>query len=489
LEVVDEGGVSERVEIELTTRGDTGRRRRGRSAAPPQPVLGDQLAVQGEPGDIPPEAFRRALESEQAADGGVPPAERRRLVVTGLAAGAVALFIGWSLGRAGGDGTAATDDGGSLTSEAPATTIDGETLGEPMPTVDPALFPSPSLAPPSTGTVRRSTTTTATTQPISWILGQGRVDPRAAELAIRIVGFQQRGSIVELDTASGELASFDERVNLISAPLLWAGPDWILSAREDGEWAFFRGRDQPVTWAGVWGIFQQSGGDRLWALEPASGLSSTTRVVETTPDGQWTGREFELDQRFWPAGADPNGGLVVFGAPGGTYSVGPDGTSRITTGSLISLSDRIVVAVDCGETMQCGLVVIDRATGDSRSLTVRRSEPTTAPERPQYLESPASYGHPTLLTGISPDGRYSPLSVSDIDQDYGLVDLETGEFIQLGDYPESGVWWSPDSRSVMYLVNGHLTVFDLESRGTYEVSIDVYPLSAFAVRPAAQPAD
>jgi hypothetical protein len=35
----------------------------------------------------------------------------------------------------------------------------------------------------------------------------------------------------------------------------------------------------------------------------------------------------------------------------------------------------------------------------------------------------------------------------------------------------------------MYLVNGHLTVYDFDTGTTYEVSTDVFPLQDFVVRP------
>ena len=50
--------------------------------------------------------------------------------------------------------------------------------------------------------------------------------------------------------------------------------------------------------------------------------------------------------------------------------------------------------------------------------------------------------------------------------------------------PQSGLWWAPDSRAVMYVFNEHLRVEDLDTR----IAFDVVPglqVSAFAVRPAA----
>jgi hypothetical protein len=75
--------------------------------------------------------------------------------------------------------------------------------------------------------------------------------------------------------------------------------------------------------------------------------------------------------------------------------------------------------------------------------------------------------------------------VTDVDIDYGVIDLTTGEFVQFGDVPESSLWWSADSRRAMYLVRGHLTVYDFDTRTTYEVSTDLFPLQDFVVRPQA----
>jgi hypothetical protein len=126
-------------------------------------------------------------------------------------------------------------------------------------------------------------------------------------------------------------------------------------------------------------------------------------------------------------------------------------------------------------------VVVDRATGEATQLTPTALEPTTDGPMP-YFDNPANYGQPSLMSAVSPDNRYAPVIVNGRDQDYGVIDLTTGEFIQFGDYPESTLWWSADSTSAMYLVNGHLTVYDLASRSTYEVSQDVFPLQSFAVR-------
>ena len=130
--------------------------------------------------------------------------------------------------------------------------------------------------------------------------------------------------------------------------------------------------------------------------------------------------------------------------PAGTYHVGPDGAYRLTSGQVIALGSQKLLATDCGENLTCGLVVVDRATGEATPLTPTLLEPTTEVTSP-FFDNPANYGFPTLMSSVSPDNRYAPIIMNGPDQDYGVIDLTTGEFIQFGDYPESALWWSPDS--------------------------------------------
>jgi hypothetical protein len=135
----------------------------------------------------------------------------------------------------------------------------------------------------------------------------------------------------------------------------------------------------------------------------------------------------------------------------------------------------------------CGLIVIDRATGTSTPLTTPLTPTAAAPDAttPKFevFDNPANYGFPAMISAMSPDGRYSPIMVVDTDQDYGVIDLTSGEFIRFGNQPESSLWWSPDSRTAMYLDNGHLIAYDFDTRSTYEVSTDLFPLQDFVVRP------
>jgi hypothetical protein len=413
--------------------------------------------------------------------------------VTAAAAGAIALFVGWSLGRAGSGGSGADElETGSTTA---TMTVAPDEVGATIAPPDPALLSTTTAFTPTTtaftpfvGTVQRPAPTTSPAP--GWSLGDARVAVPAAQLGVRIVGLHPDGRIVELDTATGELASIDADVRVNYQGGLYAGADWILVGQpENANAALIRGRGDPelVTLAQPWLLHWQPGTDRFWRLDETVRFGDPLRIVEITYDGTPTGVEFDADGRYWIPGADPLGGLLVLGAPGGSYRIAPDGTSRITTGDVIALNAETVLATDCGEAMErCGLIVIDRASGSSTPLepTVPDSVPNAQPI--EYFDNPAGYGYPSLLSAISPDGRYSPIMVSDADQDYGVIDLTTGEFVQFGDVPESSLWWSADGRTAMYLVNGHLTGYDFDTRTTYEVSIDLFPLQEFVVRPQAQ---
>ena len=483
---MEEGSGAERVEIELTSRDGRRHGRRGRRRN--TDVL-DPLSVPtgGQNVDVAPDArVDGAFAPPLTPSDGPLSSERNRLLVTAVVAGAIALIVGWSLGRAGDGGGAPADEleTGSTTL---TTTVPPDEVGATIAPVDPSLLPTTTGFTPIVGTARPVPTTTT---PDGWVTGVARVALPAAELGVRIVGVRADGTVVELDTATGELASVRVGVRVNYEGGLYAGEDWILVSQPDSAGlTLFRGHAEPelVTLAQPWMLHWQTGTDRFWRLDETMRFGDPLHIVEITYDGTPTGVEFDADGRFWIPGADPLGGLLVLGAPGGSYHIAPDGTSRITTGDVIALNARTVLASDCGEAMaHCGLIVIDRATGTTTPLEPTVLEATTGSTPIEHFDSPAGYGYPSLLSAISPDGRYSPIMMASVDQDYGVIDLTTGEFVQFGDVPESSLWWSPDSRSAMYLVNGHLTVFDFDTRTTYEVSTDLFPLREFVVRPQAQ---
>jgi hypothetical protein len=484
--LVEEGSPPGRVEIELTAR--EGRRGRRRS-----PDLLDPLASEG-PLTAPAHDGHTLIDPVDSAyaapleePGGRFTDERRRLLVTALVSGVIALFVGWSLGRAG-DGDGSTSGGTPTDSASVTTTVAPELVGAPVPSVDPELLPTTSAFTPIVRTGRRPPSTSAPF--VGWTTTTADVSDAATTLGVRIVGLEPDGTVVELDTTTGEMSRSQTSIRTNNPGALFAGADWIVVSQPDSARAeLLRGHGDPeiVTLAPAWLLYWQRGTDRFWRLEEVSRFGDPLHIAEINYDGTPTGVEFESDGRYWMAGADPLGGLLLLGAPGGSYRIAPEGTSRITTGDVIAISADKALATDCGEAMDdCGLIVIDRTTGAVAPLAPAAPAHDTTSPPIEVFDNPANYGFPSVMSTISPDGRYAPIMVLDTGQDYGVIDLTTGDFIRLGDQPVSSLWWSPDSRSVMYLSNGHLLLYDFDTGASDEVSTDFSRLHDFAVRPPIQ---
>jgi hypothetical protein len=389
--------------------------------------------------------------------------QRRRLAVTAAAVSVVAFGIGWMLGRGGSSGDAG--DVGPTVTTIPADASEPFGLDDATPpSVDPRLFaPSTTVAP-------------------GWTTASAGVDRRAAELGIRIIAVRP-GLVRELDTATGELDELDVDARYRSPPLVDAGDDWILVRRTDISYAqLFRGRQQPVPirLGRATNAFAEPGTDRLWRVLTASERDAPTRVVEIDHEGNESGVAFEFDGPGQVAGADPAGGVIVV-APGGSYHAGTDGSRRLTTGDIIAINADEALITECSDDLTtCGLVVLDRATGATTPL-----EPVLPVGKPdiQIYASGSSYGFPSLLSSISPDGRYAPVVINGTRLRFGVIDLDTGDFAPLGVTPQSDLWWAPDSRYVMYLFNERLMMYDFETRVAFEAAPGT-TMTAFAVRPA-----
>jgi hypothetical protein len=383
---------------------------------------------------------------------------RRRLVATVAVVSAVAFGLGWMLGH--GAGTRPRHAGAAV-----ATALPPGLTGSTVPTVDAGLL--------------GATTTTAP----AWASVDVNVDPRAAALAIRVVGVRS-GRVIELDTATGKLAQLVTDSRYRTTPHVDAGADWFLVRRPDMAISqLFRGRDQPVPVATGYPeeLLAEIGTDRFWRVFFSADRRVPIRVVEVDAEVQETGVAFDVDGSGRVVAADPAGGVIVV-APGGAYHAGTGGSQRITVGVIVAIGDRRALVTECSDNLTtCGLVVLDRASG------------TTVPLEPvlpagaagtQIYDSGASYGQPSLLTDVSPDGRYAPLVINGARLRFGVIDLDSGVFSPLGISPQSGLWWAPDSRSVMYVFNEHLMLYDFDTRRAFDV-VPGLQVTAFAVRPAA----
>jgi hypothetical protein len=296
------------------------------------------------------------------------------------------------------------------------------------------------------------TTNVAPTEPVvpvspEWRFSSAEIDPRAAELDIKIVVVMP-DELVEYDTGSGERASIPihRRVGGSLAiqlpggdsPSLEAGQDWIRLGPpfpSPGPVDLFQGRDSPVQIATSDLTVRQPGTDMFWAIEnwipgsPGGDKRGPQRVHETDFAGNETGVSRDLGPNQFEM-ADPAGGVVVK-APDGIYQLDPEtGASRlITTGELIALNAQTALVADCGGDVSCGLVVLDRRTGESH--------PLTPDHMPQYLQ---------FRGVISPNNRYAPVNYRN--GILGVIDLRTGETTYL---QASDVWWSPDGSRLVYV--------------------------------------
>jgi hypothetical protein len=460
--MVEDPGASTRVEIELTPNDGSRTWRRRSDAAAPIELSGDDYTNDAS-------APAPDLDPQRAGEVDRPQlAARGKLVVAGIVVAVVALFVGWALGRSGGAPSGEAQP-------APSTT---EASG--LETLAPAVVSS--TVPATTRPVVRAGPTT-TTVPEWRQATVADIDPAAAALDIRVV-VVGGGRIVELDTGSGEMRSLTIGTRFTQPPLVNAGEDWILIRNLDsGTSQLVRNGELPVRVDGdPWSTYFQRDTGLFWQVSLMFMGNEPTDVVEVDSAGNETGRSFQVPAGVWPVAGDPAGGVVV-GAPGGTYQVGPDGARRLTTGNLIALSGRIAVVTDCGEDFSdCGVFVLDRASGQRSELDVTRSD-SGDPIAILSLQSAAFWGAPELLGAVSPDDRWAPTMIADGGQQFGLLDLTTGEFVPVSPNPPSGLWWSPDGRIAIYNQNSRLMLFDTEQRTWTDIVPANVSVDAFAVRP------
>jgi hypothetical protein len=344
--------------------------------------------------------------------------QRRRLVATAAAVSALAFGVGWILGRGGPD----TRTGEAVPTT--AATIPPALIGSTLPTVD--------------GNVLASTTTAVQ----GWMLASAGVDDRAAALAIRVVGVRP-GLVFELNTGTGVVAELSVGARYLRPPHIDAGDNWFLVRRDDLSFSqLFRREDDPVPVHTGYAseVFLVPGTDRFWRVITPVESGVPAHVVQLDHEGRETGLAFDFDGPGHAVGADPAGGVIVV-APGGSYHAGLDGSRRLTTGDIIAISATSALITECSDNLTSGgLVVLDRVSGSTRPLepVLPVGDPDT-----QIYDSGASYGFPSLLSAVSPDGRY-----------------------------------------VMFLFNERLMMYDFETR----IAFDVAPgttMTAFAVRPEA----
>lgn len=444
---VEERPEPQRIEIELTSHAPAQGRSRGanrfRGTAPVAAASSDE--------DPPP--------PRSASD------DRRRLVVTGLAAGVVALFLGWSLGRAGSDSDVATT-GSSVPNASAVTTTTAPLVG--------ATLPAPLFTIPRTTVARPPTTTTTVVA-----AEQHLIDPALVGSGVRVVGVETTGDLVEIDLDSGRLTRVDIEGRGGSQTGLYVGTEQTMILNlESG--STLTVNDDQITERGV-NLFNSGqvvvapGSDTMWQI--LNGIGSGTNLLARQVDFNGLSTGVEMTVSGYVVAGDPVGGVVV-GLPGGAFSVRPDGTERLTIGTLIGLNRDRIVSVRCDTITECNLYETDRSTSAERVV------PFVMPS-PDSVQSVNGWWGAAPET-ISPDNGAVAIVFNSGPPDHGyelaIVELDTGELTTLmPNFETPSVAWSPDGRFVFYLQNRDLMALDRTTGRQFPVG-DLGQLSAIGVR-------
>ena len=469
---MDEGSAPPRIEIELTEHeGKRSRRDRRRGPAPAGPAAGGSMPPWGNTSSSPDGVFTPSLDpSLPAARDDAQRGERHRLVVTAIAVGAVALFLGWAIGRSGGDG-----DGSAKTVEDATTTTENDRSPsrlDPAPdTTDVTGDTLPAAELPATTRPRPSTTTTV---PPEWQVTPLTFDDRLAGATDRIVGLDPDGGLVEFDIAAGTMRTLDPRnAGSTSYPPI-AGDDWILRMRDDGgaPLVFVGERAEPdVLQSGdPYSIYWQYGTDLFWTMEydPTSGRPAGASEFDIT--GRQTGRTIDTGG-VWALGSDMAGGLLLNTGSLGLYRADAEGSERLPDGNVLAISPSHLVLYTCGENLDtCGLSVVDRNSGASRQVPIE-------PDMLDRVSTSIGWWGPAPGTPtVSPDGGAAfMLTVGSSGLPIGVfVDLVTGDTTVMRSVTETSymnptMGWSADGRFAYTVIDATLTAYDRATGETFPV--------------------
>ena len=376
-------GSSQRVEIELEEQQPKRSRLRHRDAR--------RSIVPDPPAAIPSDAvFTPAGEPPEPAGAG----ERRRLVATGLAVGAVALFLGWALGRAGGDGDGAAATTGTAATQ---TTVAATTVPSTVAPED--TLPEAEL--PATTRPRPSTTTTL---PPAWEEGRLSIDARLAGQADRIVAVTDTGGLVEIAVGTGATRSLASTRPSSSTPVPpVAGRDWIAISFDDGNAPLVLTGDDPIpqriSSGDFWSSFWDPAGDSYWQMQWSPDGTGPIGVEQFSVTGQPTGVALDTGG-LWASGADPLGGVVVGNGGIGAVQRGarwhePTPDRRPADHDEQRPPPHVRVR---GELESCGISIVDRATGEARSV------PTDPVIVASLFSSGWWWGAPAAVPLINADG-------------------------------------------------------------------------------------
>jgi hypothetical protein len=419
-----------------------------------------------------------APESEQRP--ARPGSDRTRLVLVAAVAAALALVLGWMIGRT------TTSETDVAADDAPgATRVTTTTVGIPFETlpivgeeIGGADFDEPAADEPAAS--ERSDAGPTTTEEVGPTVESIGVDERLAGVPVRLVGVELGGILVEADLATGTLTDYRaDRVNDDGSPLV-IGPDWVISSsfgrtltiRSDGTTA-------PIDLGDSWQVLHLPDTELFWRVPSGGPLDEGLVLTMVGLDGERVGPELELPFNTWPMMVDPASGGVVVGNVSRNYTVTPDGVEYLGVGAIIGITDDVLVTYDCDEALACSLFRTDRATGSIAAVP-----PDADLDEPYQWGSASGWGG-TDQRSVSPDGRWVAVVGSSWRTSVaGIVELETGRFVELTRLSSPpAVAWSPDSRWAFTLDDQVVTAYDTVTGDRFPVFTDVVRWVRLGARP------
>lgn len=218
--------------------------------------------------------------------------------------------------------------------------------------------------------------------------------------------------------------------------------------------------------------------DHVWVESSGNGGSTSGVLHLVDGAGKQSGPDIPLPANALGQITPDGAGHPLVYTSGGVYDVTTDGLHRITTGTVEAVGPTGWLAIECDDRDRCSRVVVDRETGDRRTL------PGTTDGAGDF------FGDQGV---IAPDGSAAVVfGPPQGPPQLQLVDLESGRSRVLsndpaGQGPSTSVMaWSPDSRWLFTAGrDGSLLAVDPRTPGrAVSLGIRIPDVSQLVVRPA-----
>ena len=208
--------------------------------------------------------------------------------------------------------------------------------------------------------------------------------------------------------------------------------------------------------------------NHVWTQPPGE-----QNIRLTTLDGKPTRVSIHVPAPFGVLASDGDGYMAVQGV-GGVYDARPDGLHRVTSGQPIAIGPSRWLAIECDDRARCATVVIDRSTGERRTLGT-----ATQFAGPQLGTISADGSKAALLVGGLRDSAKLAIHVLDLNSgaDHRLP-LTVSEYQDFDSFV-----WSPDSRWLFVCdANSRLAAVDASNLRVQRLGVSLPQVSQLAIR-------